>query len=61
MNEWIDGWMDNLSSKGQGHDISKERGTQGETYITQFPDDFFVFSIPMSHCFIDNPSDGSLS
>jgi hypothetical protein len=26
MNEWTDGWMDNLSSKRQGHDISKERG-----------------------------------
>jgi hypothetical protein len=26
MNERMDGWMDNLSSKRQGHDISRERG-----------------------------------
>jgi hypothetical protein len=26
MNEWIDGWMDDLSSKRQGHNIFKERG-----------------------------------
>jgi hypothetical protein len=25
MNEWIDRWMDDLSSKRQRHDISKER------------------------------------
>jgi hypothetical protein len=26
MNDWIDGWMNDLSSKRQGHDISKELG-----------------------------------